>query len=397
MALQGTLKDFGIADILQLIGQQQKTGTLHLKSKDQDVQVGFKDGSIVKAESSTRKKKDLLGNMLVRAQVITESQLEQALEDQRRMLRRLGDVLVASGVITKERFREMVHLQTTETLSKLFTWKSGTYAFEQGDVEFDPETTTPLRAESVLMEGFRMVDEWPVIKRKIARYDLTFARVKPLPPPVRSAKPSPSADEDDFGDPFAEEKKADKKGDFASVGEAERRVYGFATPERDVRALIDLACMGEFETCKALCSLVNLEYLRPVVPASAAGEALLDSGSAWERVRGVLGRVVVTAGVLTVVIFVVARANFETLSLAGGNQGTFVEPAAQKLISKAQLSRIEAAVDVYRLEKGEVPEALGLLVSAGLLGDDDLRYPWKDGYFYRRLTPQEFILLPPLR
>jgi len=47
MALQGTLKDFGIADILQLIGQQQKTGTLHLKSKDQDVQVGFKDGSIV--------------------------------------------------------------------------------------------------------------------------------------------------------------------------------------------------------------------------------------------------------------------------------------------------------------------------------------------------------------
>ena len=68
MALQGTLKDFGIADILQLIGQQQKTGTLHLRNKDQEVHVGFKDGSIVKAESATRKKKDLIGSMLVRAQ-----------------------------------------------------------------------------------------------------------------------------------------------------------------------------------------------------------------------------------------------------------------------------------------------------------------------------------------
>src|SRR4051794_2951047 len=116
MALKGTLKDFGIADILQLIGQQQKTGTLHLEAKDQEVQVGFKDGNIVKAESSTRKRKDLLGSMLVRAEIITEQQLEQALEDQRRTLRRLGDVLVSGGVITRDRFREMVHLQTTETL-----------------------------------------------------------------------------------------------------------------------------------------------------------------------------------------------------------------------------------------------------------------------------------------
>jgi hypothetical protein len=100
MALKGTLKDFGIADILQLIGQQQKTGVLYLKSKDQEVQVYFRDGNIVRAESVTRKKKDLIGNMLVRAEVITEKQLESALETQRRTLKRLGDVLVSSGAIS---------------------------------------------------------------------------------------------------------------------------------------------------------------------------------------------------------------------------------------------------------------------------------------------------------
>ena len=50
MALKGTLKDFGIADILQLIGQQGKTGTLHLKAKDQEVDISFSEGAIVRAE-----------------------------------------------------------------------------------------------------------------------------------------------------------------------------------------------------------------------------------------------------------------------------------------------------------------------------------------------------------
>ena len=60
----------------------------------------------------------------------------------------------------------MTALQTTETVYRLFHWKSGTYEFEPGDVEWDRETVTPLRAESVLMEGFRQVDEWPLVRRQ---------------------------------------------------------------------------------------------------------------------------------------------------------------------------------------------------------------------------------------
>src|SRR5579871_6238592 len=108
MALKGTLKDFGIADILQLIGQQQKTGTLHLINRDQEVHIAFKDGSIVKAESATRKKKDLIGNMLVRAEIITEPQLQTALETQQRTLKRLGDVMVSLRMIAADRFKQMV-------------------------------------------------------------------------------------------------------------------------------------------------------------------------------------------------------------------------------------------------------------------------------------------------
>src|SRR5215831_10356305 len=146
MALRGTLKDFGIADILQLIAQQQKSGTLILKSQDAEVSLGFKDGNIVQVESAFKKKKDLLGNLLVRAEIITQQQLEQALEMQKRTLQRIGDVLVSSRVVTPEKLAQMSQLQATETLYKLFSWKSGTYEFEPGEVELDAEPIRSLRA-----------------------------------------------------------------------------------------------------------------------------------------------------------------------------------------------------------------------------------------------------------
>ena len=107
MALKGTLKDFGIADILQLIGQQTKTGQLHLKAKDQEVHISFKDGNIVRAESSTRKKKDLIGSMLVRAELIKAVAAWEAAHPDHagyryyeRWLEALQAVLASKGVVT---------------------------------------------------------------------------------------------------------------------------------------------------------------------------------------------------------------------------------------------------------------------------------------------------------
>ena len=47
MALEGTLRDFSLADIFQLIGLQRKTGVLTLRGKDDTVTVTFLDGKVV--------------------------------------------------------------------------------------------------------------------------------------------------------------------------------------------------------------------------------------------------------------------------------------------------------------------------------------------------------------
>src|SRR4030081_2624903 len=100
MALSGTLKDFGIADILQLIGHQTKTGRLTLKSGGEEVEVFFVEGNVVFATEKARKSPNLLGNLLLRAELLSKEQLEEALAVQQRTLKRLGDILIENQMVT---------------------------------------------------------------------------------------------------------------------------------------------------------------------------------------------------------------------------------------------------------------------------------------------------------
>lgn len=392
MALKGTLKDFGIADILQLIGQQQKTGVLLLTQKQDTVAVTFREGNIVRAETTSRNRKDLIGSMLVAASLVTEQQLEFALETQKRTLQRLGDVLVSQGVITDQKFKSMVQLQTSETLFKLFGWKAGTYEFEQKEVETET-TLTPLRAESVLMEGFRRVDEWPVVRKRITSLQMTFEKIKELPPEELK--------KDDFDaaldDAFAEEKKSVNKGEFQSVGENERKAYNLIAAGRTVQRLIELSALGEFETAKALCNLINLEYAKGVPPAGKGGDDFEADGSRTSAVLGVIGRIAVTMVVVGALLFVGTHLDFGAVKLGGSNATTYTDPAAQRFSSQQQLSRLAAAIDLFKLEKGALPMGLSELVEAELLAADDLHFPWREPYFYRRGDDGTYVLLPPLR
>ena len=69
----------------------------------------------------------------------------------------------------------------------------------------------------------------------------------------------------------------------------------------------------------------------------------------------------------------------------------------QRFAARQQMSRIGAALEVYRLEKGALPTTLRELSEVGILSTDDLHYPWRDDYFYRRTDKGAYVLLPPLR
>ena len=94
MALEGTLKDFSIADIFQLIGYQRKTGILTLKNADEVITVSFVNGEVVWSDSLKKRLEDMLGYVLVKSGMISEEKLEEALQIQKETLQRMGNILV---------------------------------------------------------------------------------------------------------------------------------------------------------------------------------------------------------------------------------------------------------------------------------------------------------------
>lgn len=397
MALKGTLKDFGIADIFQLISHQSKTGVLHLHSRDQEVRISFVNGDVVHAESATRKKHDLLGSMLVRAEVITREQLDESLDIQKRTLKRLGHVLVERGVLTVGELREFTHLQTTETIFKLFNWESGTYAFEVEEVSYDQDTIEPIRSENILMEGFRMVDEWPMIRKKISSYTMVFKKVKELPEGL-VPKDADEEIDDALDDMFTEEPKS--KGP-KNIGANEARVYVLVNEERDVQKLIDLSRLGEFETCKALFNLLTEGYIKIDTSRRVVEEAVEIEGKPGGRLRRIpLGRILIQTlmyAFIAAVVFVLYNTlDVDVFSLVE-NTGTrrFQSPVAREVVGSSQLRRLDAALEVYRLERGSYPVSLDELVRAKLVDSKELRFPWRNRHVYRR-QDGHYVLLRPL-
>lgn len=401
MALKGTLKDFGIAEILQLIGQQAKSGVLHLEGRDEEIHIAMADGNVVRAEHVGRRTKERLGTRLVRAGILSQEKLDYALDLQKKSLRRLGDILVEIGFVSKADLREMTALQTTETVYRLFHWKSGTYEFVPGDVEWDPESVTPLRAESVLMEGFRQVDEWPMVRRKISSTAMTFERLQELAPERPGAAGGPpgasDADVDAAFDGMGSGEPPAGAAEHGGLGPNERRVFHLAVPGRTVEKIVDLSRLGEFETCKALLNLVNLGYLKPIPPAGRAA-AVGTYAADWRgRARGVALRAGATLAIAAAVAGIAYWIDARGFALGEwGQAGVLQDNAAQRFVARYQLQRLAGALEVYRLETGELPERLDALEEAGLVTRRDLRHPWRQQYHYRRTPEGRYVLLPPI-
>jgi uncharacterized protein DUF4388 len=381
MALSGTLKDFGIADILQLIGHQTKTGRLTLKSGGEEVEVFFVDGNVVFASERARNSQNLLGTLLLRAEVLGSDQLQEALGIQQRTLKRLGDILVSMGAVTHPQLGQMMRLQTTETLYKLFSWKTGSYEFSQEDVDPARSTFEAIRAESILLEGFRRMDEWPALRKKLPWMDATFEVVREL----ETGDLPPTGESDQGTDDEAEGK----------PGERHKLVYRLAAGGKDVRRVVDASRIGDFEALKALNSLVEWGYLKLVPPPSGAAaitQGIKSSGRSFAR-SGALLRLALSLVFFAATLFVLRT--FAPQLGASRAQNPARRGAAARLLSHDQLVRLESALELYKIEHGEYPPSLGQLVEGQLVTGQDLRYPFRENYYYRR-TQQGFVLLPPL-
>ena len=371
MALKGTIKDFGVADIFQLIGQQAKTGVLVFSNDVGEVRVSFVQGAVVRAQEALRSAEWVVGTLMVRAKVVSQARLDAALKEQHRTLKRLGDILVEQGAVTEDDVLDFSQLQLTEAVYRLFGWKFGTYEFESQEVEPPPEGLAPIRAENIVMNGVRMMDEWPAIRERIPSYAWLVERMRALPL-IEKRRP---ASEFEFSS-LASELGGDSDG---PLGSYERRVYGLITPGLSVQSLIDSSRLGEFETLSALSTLMMEGYVRVIKPQEHRTEIARPRLTMAQHLRNTavtLARVAVSAVLVSGAILLFGRVS---------SLGHEVEWASSPLAAHhaaAQEKVLYRALDVYRLRMGRYPNRLDELLDAGLVAERDLSYPYEGRYDY---------------
>lgn len=367
MALAGTLRDFSLADIFQLISLQKKTGYLTLKNDAEVATVTFLEGSVVGADSLHKRLEDRLGHVLVKSGRISKEELAKALEIQKQTLQRLGYILVSEGYVDQRSLKAALAVQMQQTIYRLFRWKDGEYNFEPHDsVEYDRENVTPMAAESILMEGIRMLDEWPLIEKKIPSFDMVLEKV-PLPaPPVLDTRPDiPGVEEVlSFGADTGVRKaaKAATPEQVVRLSQEEMAVYQNVNGVFTVQEIVDRCGLNEFETCKALFELMNRHLIRPV---AAVQEEAEEAQPAVFTPQAILDKALMPLFWVAVVASVIFLP-FHPFGHFPGASSDFHRDRSI-LLSRLALVRADAAIYTFKLIEGRLPNSLDEVASEKLI------------------------------
>ncbi|MEF3254686.1 MAG: DUF4388 domain-containing protein [Deferribacterales bacterium] len=175
MALEGKLKEFGLIDIIQMISQTGKTGILKVFSENSNADIYFVKGSILEVKSNIEIGLRL-GNFLVSKGIITEDELEQYLEIQKKTPIRLGKLLIKSGKISPDDIKKFNVEQIKEYLSKVLMFRDGGYRFDTVFIDYDPEEIEPVTVDTILLDVLKEIDEVNYISKKIDSFNYIFIK-----------------------------------------------------------------------------------------------------------------------------------------------------------------------------------------------------------------------------
>jgi hypothetical protein len=323
---------------------------------------------IVHVYSNYRGKKDLIGEILVKAQLITEEQLERVLKIQKETLKYIGEILVELGLLTKEDILKVITTQIYETIYDLFWWEDGAFNFDLKLVESYKKIPFALSTEQVLLNILRMVDEWSEIEKKIFSPHLVFRKALGVGERGTGVLAHQS---------LMREK----------LTPEQELILNLIDGTRTVQEIIDRCLLGKFNTSEILLNLTEMGFIE------VAG---IRTPSLVKKVRMINFRealAFVYYGAFLIFIFLILiyfKPDFLRLFWDSKIERVPIE-APDLFAHRAQLERIKNALEIFYLERGAYPQKLEELVAARLLETNDLFYRKGVSYQYE-VKDRKYIL-----
>ncbi len=361
MGLQGSLRDFRITEIIQLIGQQFKTGAFHVESSRKAVQVFFLDGLIVHVLATHRSRRDLLGEILLKAGKISQEDLEKVLKTQDETLQYTGEIMVELRLLTEEEIVRVISTQVYETIYDLFSWKDGNFRFEPQAVESYKKISIALSPEHVLLNVLRMIDEWPEIQSRVSNFYVVFNRVKPL------------------------------EKDPGKISPEQQLVYELVDGKTTVQEIIDRSLLGKFNACEAMVNLWNQGYIERVGTRKPGLTKMMGARvglRSLAAIQALIAYVMILAAGVVLFLFI------RPYVLSPERRSEITISVPQSFTRQVALERVRRALAVHYLENGEYPESLQSLVNLGLITAEDTHFEDGRRVRYRRREEGGYTLRP---
>jgi len=172
--LQGSIENFSLPEILQLVATTRKAGTLAIQNQNAIVMVYFKDGNIIYAYGPQQTYH--IGQLLKELEVLTPEQLEQAvkIQTESETSARLGEILIAQKFINRSELETVVKTQIEELLYSLLSWQTGSFKFYENQLPTEEEITVRLSVENVILEGLRRFDELNMAQSALPDIDAVY-------------------------------------------------------------------------------------------------------------------------------------------------------------------------------------------------------------------------------
>ncbi len=168
LALFGSIERFGVADLFSLLNMSRGSGLLVLSSGSIEKAVHFRRGEIIFATSNQPEER--LGRLLFRIGKLSAENLRAAEARSASATgpgRRFGALLLEMGAIDAATLWWGVRHQLEEIVYSIFRFDQGTFHFFEGDF-LDPDLAHfAIDTNHVLMEGYRRVDEWARIEKRL--------------------------------------------------------------------------------------------------------------------------------------------------------------------------------------------------------------------------------------
>ncbi|HEX3774336.1 MAG TPA: DUF4388 domain-containing protein [Polyangiaceae bacterium] len=227
-----------LCDILALLAQTGWRGELVVLDGDDTRSIFFEQGNVVGA--STNVEAERLGSVLYRFGVITGDERDRILAAVRGG-KRFGEAAIELGVLKQDQIYSHIARQIEEIVFATMTIGDGTFFFLEGFDEARLVSRHTVSANALLMDGVTRMDELRYFRQKI-----------------------PSAEHI----PFKVENRGTPQEEFHTL-------YFAIDGQQSVEELGRSTGLGEFETTKALYSLVQSQHVSIHPPRVSGGPTSL--------------------------------------------------------------------------------------------------------------------------